>query len=427
MICPRCDSRVVVKGGPGLLPPILEIYVVWHPGDKPGSEIAETLLEHFRGHAYSGLIGGAIDVYVRSESLSGSPADAPASIPVLDPPPYGLAVPAFTAVLVVAGSELAAAVEEPGRWRDYVEAITAAHKAQPDSVAVFPVSVARLALNKTHLGAVVGGQQQVATEAWGKPAFGETLCRDLGQGIAQMVDPAHQRLSVFISHTKRLTVSEKGDVSRLVDLVRQVISGTRLQDFFDAADLQPGHDWAPKLIEEAARGALLAVRTDLYSSRAWCQREVVTAKRHGMPVVVFDALTDGEERGSFLMDHVPRVAGRRGPEGWQEDAVRGALNQLVDECLKRALWQAQQRVGKGALKVDVDWWADHAPEPSTFAEWLDTKVDRDAKRHEPIIVLHPDPPLGSDERDVLVQIGRLSGLDGPFEFLTPRGLAVHGG
>ncbi|MDQ1441711.1 MAG: hypothetical protein QOG97_1939 [Acidimicrobiaceae bacterium] len=410
-----------------MLPPILEIYVVWHPNDTPGSSVAEALLEHFRGNAYSGLIGGAIDVYIRSQSISGVPADAPASIPVIEPPPYGLAVPAFTAVLVVAGSELASAVEEHGPWREYVEAISAAQKTQPDSVAVFPVTVARLALSNTHLGAVVGGQQQVAADGWGRPGFEETLCRDLGQGVAQMVDPAHQRLSVFISHTKRRTVTEEGEVSRLVDLVRQVIAGTRLQDFFDAADLQPGEDWAPRLIEEAARGALLALRTDLYSSRAWCQREVVTAKRHGVPVVVLDALTEGEERGSFLMDHVPRVPGRRDPEGWQESAVRRALNQLADECLKRALWRAQLRIGRGALNVDIDWWADHAPEPLTFAEWLDKEVDRDAKSHEPIIILHPDPPLGSDERDVLVQIARLSGLVGPIEFLTPRGLAVHGG
>lgn len=402
--------------------------MVWHPGDAAaGGRIAETLLEHFRGTAYSGLIGGAIDVYVRSASKSGSPADAPVPIPALDPPPYGLLVPAFTAVVVVAGSELAAAAEDPGSWRGYVDAISAAHRARPGSVALFPVNVARLALDKTYLEAVVGAQQQVAAGAFGEARFDETLCRDLGQGIAQLVDPAHQRLSAFISHTKRLTVNEKGDVSRLVDLVRAVIGGTRLNEFFDAADLQPGEDWAPKLIEEAARGALLALRTDLYSSRAWCQREVVTAKLHGMPVVVLDALTEGEERGSFLMDHVPRVAGHRDPDGWQEDAVHRALNQLVDECLKRALWQAQRRIGMDSLRVDIDWWADHAPEPATFAEWLEHRVDRDAKRHEPIIVLHPDPPLGDDELDVLKQIGRLSGLDGPFEFLTPRGLAVHGG
>jgi hypothetical protein len=145
-----------------------------------------------------------------------------------------------------------------------------------------------------------------------------------------------------------------------------------------------------------------------------------------MPVVVLDGLRRGEERGSFLMDHVPRVAGHRKAKGWGEDAIWAALNQLVDECLKRALWQAQERIASSSLGVDIDWWAPHAPEPATFAQWL-TGIDRDAKRDEPVIVLHPDPPLGDDERDVLTQIGRLSGLNGPVKFLTPRGLAVHGG
>jgi hypothetical protein len=146
-----------------------------------------------------------------------------------------------------------------------------------------------------------------------------------------------------------------------------------------------------------------------------------------MPVVMLDGLSVGEERGSFLMDHVPRVAGhRRETEGWSEYAIVNALNQLVDECLKRALWREQHAAAEGVLKIDIDWWASHAPEPTTFAEWL-TTVNRAAKQNEPIIVLHPDPPLGEDESEVLAQIGRLAGLNGPFRFLTPRGLAAHGG
>jgi len=405
-----------------MLPPVLEINVVWHPGDTAGVRITEALLEHFRGTSFSGLIGGAIDVYVRT----GAGSHPPSPIPALDAPPYSLAVPRFTAVVVVAGSELAAAVEERGPWRDYLEQVNAAPHSSSGSVGVFPVKVAKLALDGTRLGQLVGGRQQLAADGWGRSDFEDTLCRDLAQGIAQVIDPAHQRLSVFISHTKRATAHEHGDVGSLIELVRRVIAGTRLTDFFDAADLQPGQDWAPTLIDAASSGALLAVRTDLYSSRTWCQREVVTAKRHGMPVVVFDALTFGEERGSFLMDHVPRVAGRKGNDGFDEATVLRALNQLVDECLKRALWNAQRELALDDLGVDIDWWASHAPEPATFADWLD-QIDRAAKRNEPVIVLHPDPPLGDDEREVLQQIGRLAGLEGSLQFLTPRGLAVRGG
>lgn len=410
-----------------MLPPILEIYVVWHPGDSRGQGILDTLLAHFRGTAFSGLIGGAIDVYSRSAAPTGAPHGAPRPIPAVLSPPYGLRVSRHTAVVVVGGSELAAAVEAGGLWREYLEAMVAKRDGAPDEVSVFPVKIANLAFDKTVLGSVLGAPQQIAADAWGTDAFDETMCRDLAQGIAQAIDPTHQRLKVFISHTKRHSDDEQGAVERLVDLVRKVINGTRLSDFFDAADLQPGEDWAPTLIKEAASSALLAVRTDLYSSRPWCQREVLTAKQNGMPVIMLEGLTHGEERGSFLMDHVPRVAGHRTRKQWSESAIRAALNRLVDECLKRALWRTQYEVARGELNVDIDWWAPHAPEPATFATWLETEIDRAVKRDEPIIVLHPDPPLGDDEKGVLEQIARLAGLFGPLQFLTPRGLAVRGG
>ena len=49
-----------------MLPAVLEIYVVWHPNDVMGSDIADELIGHFRGTAFTGLIGGAVEVFVRS-------------------------------------------------------------------------------------------------------------------------------------------------------------------------------------------------------------------------------------------------------------------------------------------------------------------------------------------------------------------------
>jgi hypothetical protein len=410
-----------------MLPPILEIYVVWHPGDEQGRAVAEALLSHFRGTTFSGLIGGAVDVYVRSESASMLPTDAPRAIASPESTPYGLSTAGFTALVVVAGAELASAVEQGGEWRAYVEELAASVVASPTTHSLFPVVVSPFALDKTRLADIVSDKQQVAGGAWDTGDFAATLCRDVAQGITQAVDPEHARLTVFVSHTKRQSAIESGTVDTLIDQVLASIANTRLRDFFDARDLQPGTDWAADLVAAAARGALLAVRSDLYSSRPWCQREIATAKRHGMPVVVLDSLTLSEERGSFLMDHVPRVAAHRpAAAGWSDDAIRSALNLLVDESLKRALWNAQRLLAVDTLPFDIDWWAPHAPEPTTFADWLEN-IDRQSKQSEPIIVLHPDPPLGPDEAAVLAQMGRLAGLMGPFEFLTPAGLAVRGG
>lgn len=411
-----------------MLPPTLEVYVVWHPGDDEGAPIADLLLGHFRGTAFSGLIGGAVEAYVRSVAGIADPTDAPRSLPCEAPLPYGLPSPALTAVVLVAGAELASAVEQGGPWRTYVETLVSARDASPETVGIFSVRTNDHVLDGTALGDLVGGVLGIAEGTFGTEAFEDDLCRDLAQGIAQMAAGEPDRVTVFISHTKRRSVVEQPTVASLITLVRDVVANTRLGEFFDAHDLQVNEDWGPALEAAAATGALLAVRTDLYSSRPWCQREVLIAKRNGMPVVILDALTSGEERGSFVMDHVPRTPGRQEGNDWRRHDVVRALGQLVDECLKRVLWRKQRQLAEAhGLPVDIDWWAPHAPEPSTFVAWLAELGNPEEQRREPVVVLYPDPPLGPDERGVLVQIARVAGLHDDIDFLTPRGLAVRGG
>src|SRR5262249_19575608 len=149
----------------------------------------------------------------------------------------------------------------------------------------------------------------------------ERRCRDLAQGIAQFLGglsgSADGRLTVFISHTTKVgDDDEPGEMADLLAQVRAIIGQTRLNDFFSTNPLRVGHDWSSELTEHAATSALLALRTDLYASRPWCQREMLVAKCAGMPVIMLDALGRGEERGSFLMDHVPRVHVHRDGGGW---------------------------------------------------------------------------------------------------------------
>jgi hypothetical protein len=239
-----------------------------------------------------------------------------------------------------------------------------------------------------------------------------------------------RRLTVFISHTKRNSPAEGENVDALIEAVRAVIRNTRLSEFFDEADLQVGRDWSKELTERAATSALLAVRTDLYPSREWCQREMLIAKREGMPVIIMDAIGDGEERGSFLMDHVPRVPARLIGGHWVRADIRRGLNLLVDECLKRVLWDRQREAAEaGRIPHNIWWWAPHAPEPITLLKRL-----HEAKRAgqfptdaTELIVLHPDPPLGPDEKVALSELVALSGLDAKLEVVTPRLLAARGG
>jgi hypothetical protein len=417
-----------------MLPPILEIYVVWHPGDQHGAGTAKAIFEHFmHGPTFSGVIGGGVQVSFRSAAWDG-PGRPPRPIySESNHAPNGIRPARFVAVVPLLGTELAASVEDTNSaWHAYIASVRATEEAAPEQFGVFPYLLSNGAANGTELGGILGKYQFVAA---GQPEQnGEDtrsmLCRDLTQGIAQLVSPDEMdRLTAFISHTKRHSYVEGEDVNALVGLVREVIGNTRLREYFDASDLQPGKDWDAALTQNAGTSAMLAIRTDLYSSRAWCQREMAIAKTHGMPIIMMDAIGFGEERGSFLMDHVPRVAVRKLDGRWQKKDVYRALNLLVDECLKRALWMHQRDLARERPELDVAWWAPHAPEPLTLSHWINARIAQgiDAGGEGDLRILHPDPPLGPDEREVLINYAQTTRLGRGIDIMTPRQLATRGG
>jgi hypothetical protein len=247
----------------------------------------------------------------------------------------------------------------------------------------------------------------------------DAICRDIVQGIVQR--RTGRRIKVFISHTKKVGKGE--DVEGLVRAVRDTIASTRLSAFFDAQDIQPGDNWSETLITEARNSAMLAVRTDIYPSRSWCQREMLTAKLAGLPIVTLDAVGHSEERGSFLMDHIARVAVSRSKAGWDRNSIFRALNLLVDECLKRELWTEQQEVAKDRVGLKDAWWAAHAPEPITLSPKL--HEIKAASRNKTMQILHPDPPLGPPELEALQEIAKLAKVK--IDVMTPRQYAARGG
>jgi hypothetical protein len=94
------------------------------------------------------------------------------------------------------------------------------------------------------------------------------------------------------------------------------------------------------------------------------------------------------------------------------------------------LWFHQERIATKENAVEVSWWAPHAPEPVTLISWL--AEQRKAKKwpnesNKNIVILHPDPPLGPDEKLVLNKILEVAGIEGEIDVMTPRILAARGG
>lgn len=395
-------------------PPILDVYVVWHPDDVSGAEAFERIQAHFHSTGYSGLAGGAVEVYARSAAWDSAGAPPrPMLLPDSVDAPWQSAL--FSAIVVVLGAGLRDAVQHDQDWADYLSVIA---DSTSEAVTVLPLALPGVNFTGSVLASTMGDIQRLPENSLSTAGL---LERSVAQAVAQKAARTKDPVRVFISHTKQFSPTETDfPGGPLFEQVRSVIAGSHLAEFFDARDLLPGFDWAAELEANAGSLALLMVRTDRYASREWTQREVLAAKKHDVPIVGLIALTEGEARGSFLMDHVPTV-----PLGHGDvtSSIAASLDRLVDEVLKRALWVAQSTYIRGE---GFDWTPVHAPEPTTAVDWLaQHRTEEPTDDH--LWVIHPDPPLGRAERAVLDDLCRLAGFDTRVDFLTPRSFAARGG
>ncbi|MGW4159956.1 hypothetical protein [Streptomyces sp. NPDC004788] len=409
-----------------MLRPVVEIYVVWHPGDRSGQGIAERVSAHFRGDVGTGLISNPVETYVRSAGFRG-PDDAPLPIPFQGQRHSGRSEQGhFTVVVPVLGDEwIVAAEDTSGPWHAYARAVTDAWTNSPRHVGVFPVWAATPGGRPTALEALFPQQRIGAPrtpEGASPEPWAEVLCRELTQGIAQLVAADRDgRLQVFVSHTRQTAApDEPVGPGALADLVMSVIGRTRVHAFLDAVSLQPGEDFTRRLYESAGHGAFLAVMTDLYSTRHWCLEELWTAKQAGIPIVMLDALTHGEKRASSLTGNARRVPVRRLEEGWSEQDVFRGVNLLVDDYLSYALWRHQSTSLRRYVDESTTRMSFHAPE----AETLTAELKRHAQtatapstRHR-FSVLHSGAPVRPTEAARLRDVASLRGL--AFESMTPQ-------
>lgn len=397
-----------------MLPPILEIYVVWHPEDQQGFQVAKWLLEHFRGTPYTGLIGGAVEVYERSVRWSPD-SDAPRPVPCQSPLPYELPQAQITAIVPILGVHLARAVAQTSSdWRSYLESIREAERIDAEKrISILPIQLHEI--KGSILNHLMGDLQHLHSSSTTNPSL---LCKELAQAITQfMGDPFSERLKIFISHTKRHSQSGEPDyLNEVVDRIQTSIAGSHLNGYLDTSDLQLGRDWQQELLTEASSSAFLAVRTDLYARREWCQREFLAAKRSEMPIVTLNAISQFEERGSFIMDHVPVVCYRQADEEAKQSSIENALNKLVDGALTATLWRRQQSI---LQEIGFDWMPLHAPEPVTLIPWLLDNQQR-TKGQRTVLVMHPDPPLGPEEVRIIDELLEVASTASKVDIVTPR-------
>jgi hypothetical protein len=109
-------------------------------------------------------------------------------------------------------------------------------------------------------------------------------------------------IKIFLSHTK----SDDIGLSH-AEAIKHFIDNTNMTHFFDATEISPGFRFDEEIIQHIKDSTIIAISSDAYSSRYWCQREILCAKEYQRPMISVDCLEDSEDRVFPAGSNVPCV------------------------------------------------------------------------------------------------------------------------
>ena len=226
--------------------------------------------------------------------------------------------------------------------------------------------------------------KQLLTELYGSGDRRRTTLDEIVLAVSRLLEDGSKKAQLFVSHSKADLKETDNAAKQIHD---HVVTDTTGRAFFDAMALRPGESLSGQLDEAVSRGVFVAVRGDAYSSRVWCQRELLTAKLHGLPTLTVEVLKKGEQRSSPYGGNSPSLV-------WSGDpaavASRAMVEWLRDVHFRR---EAQRLAAVAGLPNDVAVLG-RPPELLDLAQGP-------LQSQNAQLVIHPDPELSVVERQVL--------------------------
>ena len=109
-------------------------------------------------------------------------------------------------------------------------------------------------------------------------------------------------IKIFLSHSKSDNIGKQH-----AEVIKRFIDNSNMKRFFDVNEISPGFHFDQEIERHINDSKLLAIESDTYSSRYWCQREILVAKNNNRPIIVVNCLNDYEDRIFPAASNVPCV------------------------------------------------------------------------------------------------------------------------
>jgi hypothetical protein len=224
------------------------------------------------------------------------------------------------------------------------------------------------------------------------------LLLDMKASNDALPDNNHQPVKLFISHAK------KDGETIAINFRNYIRTATKLNSFFDANDIANGFDFETEIANGVKNSVLVVFQTDAYASREWCRIEVITAKRYKSPIVIVNAINQGEKRSFPYSGNAPSIR-------WNnnfDEIIDLALLQMLYNLYNDQVLKIYREIYTTGNEIQVEYLT----MPPELFNYLDiVKLKKESKK--PIMVLYPDPPLGNEELKLLNE------LDDDITFTTP--------
>ncbi len=199
-------------------------------------------------------------------------------------------------------------------------------------------------------------------------------------------------IKLFLSHAK------SGDTGRLhAESIMQFIDNTNMSRFFDAREISPGFKFNEEIEKHIKESTVILIGSDAYSSRYWCQREILCAKEHHRPMIAVNCLDDYEDRIFPAGSNVPCVHVSPEVPLSESDILRiltaATLETIRHHHTLKSLYYYRSQKWIGADSALVS-------RPPEIGQLLALKEEGKIKK-----MCYPEPPIYSEEADWHKRLG----------------------
>ncbi|MHB8076580.1 TIR domain-containing protein [Desulfosporosinus fructosivorans] len=384
------------------LPPLSVIFV-WHPAtaavSKPIVEHCFSLLSRDVDKAFSRSMN--LPIFYRTSCKKGVPTKIEATSKK-------------TVVFIFVNQEVVA----DDSWVGYLKDIP-----KTESVHIIPIALDKTAFN---LNDVFNNSNFIRAYE-----FDQNLINDymflavtheiyrcaLNESFRSMAVGKDNALKIFLSHAK----DGKNGI-KLAKALKKFIDNSSMRNFFDATDIAPGYRFDEEIIGHIRESTVIAIHSDSYSSRYWCQREILSAKELNRPIVAIDTIEEFEDRRFPFASNIPGVHVHLDGEPTEKDLLRILSSTLLESV--RFFYSKlllEQFIDAGWVKPDVEIRS-RPPEVSDIEKLLFDDCGSIKCKHKSLV--YPDPPLYSEELSFLSKLGIQLSTPLTFDFCSLKDKSI---